>query len=352
MKKKRVSPKELKASRKSYLIPYNNRWRKVWDYSIIVIAIYSTFTIPIKLAFNPDAFGLWYDVMDWITSIIYVVDIVIQFRTTYLDNFGQEIKDGVSIARRYFFSTRFWIDFFALLANPFTERIQWIQFVGILKLNRVFRLKQLITQANMEKNVKAVLKIFYFAFILYVYIHLTACIFFYIIKIEEKWIPPFDFIDYSQSRLFDRFDEDGVLLVKGADFTRQYWISVYYCVLVLGGNELGPSSDWELFYIVSINLVGAIANAQIFGELAVLLSQLNRKDATYQKVVDSANTAMENINLPSELRVRVREYFQKVQTTQSQQDELDKFLDQISPSLKLRVQSQIFSTVLFKNSTI
>ena len=93
MKKKRVSPKELKASRKGYLIPYNNRWRKVWDYSIIVIAIYSTFTIPIKLAFNPDAFGLWYDVMDWITSIIYVVDIVIQFRTTYLDNLGQEIKD-------------------------------------------------------------------------------------------------------------------------------------------------------------------------------------------------------------------------------------------------------------------
>lgn len=66
-------------------------------------------------------------------------------------------------------------------------------------------------------------------------------------------------------------------------------------------------------------------------------------------MIDVANTAMDNIHLPGELRQKVREYFQKVQTTQSQQDELDKFLEQISPSLKMKVQSQIFSTVLLKN---
>ena len=74
-------------------------------------------------------------------------------------------------------------------------------------------------------------------------------------------------------------------------------------MLVLGGNELGPSNNEELLYIVSVNLIGAIVNAQIFGELAVLLSQLNRKDASYQAVIDTANTAMENTNLQSNLRV-------------------------------------------------
>ena len=33
----------------------------------------------------------------------------------------------------------------------------------------------------MDKANKAVLKIFYFAFILYVYIHLTACLWYYVI---------------------------------------------------------------------------------------------------------------------------------------------------------------------------
>lgn len=101
----------------------------------------------------------------------------------------------------------------------------------------------------MEKNLKALCKIFYFAFILYVYIHLTACIWYVVIDREKTWIPPYDFIDYTQSHLF----EDSVF--------RKYWVTVYYCVLVLGGNELGPSSDLELFYIVSINLIGAIINA-------------------------------------------------------------------------------------------
>jgi len=85
----------------------------------------------------------------------------------------------------------------------------------------------------------------------------------------------------------------------------------------------------------------------------VLLSQLNRQDAYYQAIIDLTNTAMENISLPIPLRQEIRQYFQKVQTTQSQQNELDKFLIQISPSLKLKVQSQIFSTVIRnKNQTI
>lgn len=83
---------------------------------------------------------------------------------------------------------------------------------------------------------------------------------------------------------------------------QKYWVSVYYCTLVLGGNELGPSQVAELFYVVIINLLGAIVNAQIFGELAVLLSQLGGKDASFQRVVDTVNTAMENMNLPDNVR--------------------------------------------------
>ena len=77
IKKKRTSPKDMKNQKNKCLIPYNNKWRKVWDYLIIVVAIYSTFTIPIKIAFNPVEFGLWYDIMDWFTSFIYLFDIFI-----------------------------------------------------------------------------------------------------------------------------------------------------------------------------------------------------------------------------------------------------------------------------------
>lgn len=46
---------------------------------------------------------------------------------------------------------------------------------------------------------------------------------------------------------------------------------------------------------------------------------------------------MTNINLPPNVQQEVREFYATVQLTQSQQRELDEFLEQISPSLKLKV---------------
>ena len=93
-------------------------------------------------------------------------------------------------------------------------------------------------------------------------------------------------------------------------------------------------------------------NAYIFGELAVLIAQMGRKLNRYQHVYDTANTAMTNIKLPETLKSEIRTYFKKVQNTMSQQHELNEFFAQISPSLKLEVQSHMFERSLIKNTTI
>ena len=89
------------------------------------------------------------------------------------------------------------------------------------------------------------------------------------------WVPPYDFWDYTKSTFFS--DEPGV-----SDMWRRYFVCAYYMVLVIGGNELGPQTDAQYIYIVTVNLTGAIVNAIIFGELAVLIAQLLRRGADYQ----------------------------------------------------------------------
>jgi pantothenate kinase type III len=102
-----------------------------------------------------------------------------------------------------------------------------------------------------------------------------------------------------------------------------------------------------------VNLTGAIVNAIIFGDLAVLIDSLLRASSVNQAQIDTANIAMANIALKEEIREDVREYFQAVQLTQSQQQELDDFLLQISPSLKNQVNAAIFSSILNQeNETI
>ena len=48
--------------------------------------------------------------------------------------------------------------------------------------------------------------------------------------------------------------------------------------------------------------MGAIINANIFGELALILSGINKSDKIYQSKVARMNTTMINIDLPILIR--------------------------------------------------
>ena len=76
-------------------------------------------------------------------------------------------------------------------------------------------------------------------------------------------------------------------------------VSLYCAVLALGGNEMGPRTDIEIVLMLLILLGCAILNANIFGEMTVLVQVGSRKSSQFQEQVDVANTAMKNINLPS-----------------------------------------------------
>jgi len=73
-------------------------------------------------------------------------------------------------------------------------------------------------------------KITSLTFYLFLYIHCIACLWWYIIDFKETWVPPVNYIDVDVKI----FNED-------ATITYQYAVSMYYAVLILGGNELGPT---------------------------------------------------------------------------------------------------------------
>ena len=104
----------------------------------------------------------------------------------------------------------------------------------------------------------------------------------------QAWIPPYDFFDGSG--MFWHRHENG-------EWGFVYFVCLYYATLVIGGNEMGPKENNEILFCVILNLIGAIFNSYIFGELAVLLANAETKENNYQNVLDTANTAMDNIGL-------------------------------------------------------
>ncbi len=47
-----------------------------------------------------------------------------------------------------------------------------------------------------------------------------------------------------------------------------YFVYLYYSILVISGNVLGPKETIELIYFVTINLMASIVKAYIFSGLA------------------------------------------------------------------------------------
>ena len=132
----------------------------------------------------------------------------------------------------------------------------------------------------------------------------------------------------------------------------QYWTALYHGVLMLTGNDVGPRGNFQVAFVTVSLLLGAIINANIFGNMAVLLQGINRKASRFQEHIDTANTAMKNMKLPEEIQKRVQNYMMYTQSTLDHQKELDAFLDMISPSLRLEVTRHIFSEAIMKNEVL
>ena len=164
-----------------YLWSCHNYWRVKWSQLIIVVAIYSVIFIPMKIAVYRDVLGDWYDPLDIFTYMLYILDVFINLRTTYLDRFGEEIKNPKQIVRHYVYSVGFWIDLLSLLNYPMGSSVV-LSMIGILKINRVLRISTLITQSSMEKSQKIMMQMLYYYMLFIIYLHLVACLWFYFVE--------------------------------------------------------------------------------------------------------------------------------------------------------------------------
>lgn len=128
----------------------NPSWALAWEVTVFVTALYSVLVIPIKIGINKNLMGAVYDWIDLFTYFIYVADLFISMRTTYIDVHGDEIRDARVLFRRYLFSIRFCLDFLSLFNLPFVDSIisgeenagirDILALCGLLKIVKITRI--------------------------------------------------------------------------------------------------------------------------------------------------------------------------------------------------------------------
>jgi uncharacterized membrane protein len=168
--------------------------------------------VPYNVVFVEEGESNIYDsIFNGIIDFFFIMDVIINFRTSYTNaTTGEELTDCKSISLNYI-KTRFFIDFIAsapfdyfTLIIPGTSGNTFIlQFFSLLKLVRVLRLGRLITHLNLKNEVKTSLKLTKLIFFIILYVHFLGCIWFYITKQNEEWIPPLDYV-YITTEIYNK----------------------------------------------------------------------------------------------------------------------------------------------------
>ena len=161
----------------------------------MISAAYNCFSIPFKVAFDPKVMQtLGFETFDVCIDLIFLCDMIITFRLTYIDDYGNEEVNPRKIAVNYL-KGQFWLDLFATIPiDSIIQAIveapnQYYGLFGILKLGRVLRLNKMISFLNVTEDVKASMKLTKMILFLLLYTHLFACCWWMAIKHDQIWEP-------------------------------------------------------------------------------------------------------------------------------------------------------------------
>ena len=187
--------KNLHKKKKKCMFRFSDKNRVRWDMFVIVLAIWNCFSIPYSLAFEPVAFNNpAFRFFDYFIDFLFLIDIIVAFRTTFFNKVGDEVYNGWQIAANYIFGGRFFLDLLASL--PFAEMfsVGSLEIFGILKLTRITRIGKIIAKLDLRDDSKAMVKVGQLLFFLIIYLHCLGCMWFAIVTSESLWIAPRDWI--------------------------------------------------------------------------------------------------------------------------------------------------------------
>lgn len=319
------------------LFRVNDPWRTRWDLFIILLALYNSVSVPLEVGFEFEESYLGLKVVGYCFDFFFAMDIVVNFRTAYLDEEGKEVTRPRAIAWMYASSGRLVVDVlatfpFEILANIIGEFMPTgkLKLVKLLKLVRLIRLRRIITYLHTTHSFKVVMRGITILYILFLYVHMSGCLWVAITE-REFWFPTKDM--HHETLYY-------------SDTLSRYVTCLYYGTLLLLGADILPVTVLQVVYSTVFLLAAAILTALIYGHMMVLLETLaERRDKRTQEIEVSLKS-LESIGVSRELQAQVQFYLTGSYDFRRQQGEFKELLEALSPSFRFQISIYLFEPAL------
>ncbi|XP_051879383.1 LOW QUALITY PROTEIN: potassium voltage-gated channel subfamily H member 2-like [Pristis pectinata] len=308
-----------------WTILHYSPFKAVWDWLILLLVIYTAIFTPYSAAFllndqeevrrrdcgyscNP------LNVVDLIVDIMFIIDILINFCTTYVNSNDEVVSSPAKIAVHYF---KGWFLIDMVAAIPFDLLIfrsgseETTTLIVLLKTARLLRLVRVARKLDRYSEYgAAVLSLLMCTFALIA--HWLACIWYAIGNVERSFLRPrIGWLDSLGDQIGKQYSENDTS--SGPTVKDKYVTALYFTFSSLtsvGFGNVSPNTNSEKIFSICVMLIGSLMYASIFGNVSAIIQRLYSGTARYHTQMLRVREFIRFHQIPNPLRQRLEEYFQ------------------------------------------
>ncbi|XP_074469993.1 voltage-gated delayed rectifier potassium channel KCNH8 [Sebastes fasciatus] len=352
------------AKKSKFILLHYSTFKAGWDWLILLATFYVAVTVPYNVCFIGDDDDLTRSttVSDIAVEILFIIDIVCNFRTTYVSKSGQVIFDARQICIHYL-TTWFIIDLVAALPFDllYAFKVSVVSVVHLLKTVRLLRLLRLLQKMDRySQHSTVVLTLLMSMFALLA--HWMACIWYIIGKMEMEanaynW--DIGWLHELGKRLESPYYAIGVVNGTGSGpaIRSVYIASLYFTLSSLtsvGFGNVSANTDVEKIFSICVMLIGALMHALVFGNVTAIIQRMYSRWSQYHTRTKDLKDFIRVHHLPQSLKQRMLEYFQTIWSVNNGIDcnELLKdFPDELRSDITMHLNKEILELSLFASAS-
>ncbi|XP_041939568.1 potassium voltage-gated channel subfamily H member 4 isoform X1 [Alosa sapidissima] len=336
--------------------------KALWDWMILLATFYVAVTVPYNVCFTAyndlETASRSTIVSDIAVEMLFILDIILNFRTTYVSQSGQVVYDSRSICIHYA-ATWFFVDLVAALPFDllYAFNITVTSLVHLLKTVRLLRLLRLLQKLDRYSQYSAmVLTLLMSMFALLA--HWMACIWYVIGRKEMESHNPEVWDIGWLHELGKRLETPYINSTVGGPSVRSAYIASLYFTLSsltsVGFGNVCANTDAEKIFSICTMLIGALMHAVVFGNVTAIIQRMYSRRSQYHTRMKDLKDFIRVHGLPQNLKQRMLEYFQTTWSVNNGIDAnelLHDFPDELRADIAMHLNKDILQLPVFEGAS-
>ncbi|XP_031786211.1 potassium voltage-gated channel protein eag isoform X16 [Nasonia vitripennis] len=296
-------------------------FKAIWDWIILCLTFYTAIMVPYNVAFkNKTSEDVFLLVVDTIVDVIFFIDIVLNFHTTFVGAGGEVVSDP-KVIRMNYLKSWFIIDLLSCLPydvfNAFDHDEDGIgSLFSALKVVRLLRLGRVVRKLDRYLEYGAAMLILLLCFYMLV-AHWLACIWYSIGRsdadagVQYSWLWKLANVTQSPYSYLWTNASTAPELVAGPSRRTMYVTALYFtmtCMTSVGFGNVAAETDNEKIFTICMMIIAALLYATIFGHVTTIIQQMTSATAKYHDMLNNVREFMKLHEVPKALSERVMDY--------------------------------------------